>query len=109
MRSAVKVFSLLYRAKAAEIQKQLPNMKIELTDMRDRMALDRLVSNYPHVNMLINNVGIKSNYNFAVPAMLFDRNKRSLPNVNNCSRIESFVLMAVRSSLDNEPIRVKYP
>jgi uncharacterized oxidoreductase len=56
--------------KAEAVKKQLPNMKIELADIRDRMALDRLVSKYPHVNILINNVGIQSNYNFADSAIL---------------------------------------
>jgi uncharacterized oxidoreductase len=55
--------------KAEAIQKQLPNITIELADIRDRTALDRLVSKYPQVNILINNVGIQYNYNFADPAI----------------------------------------
>jgi uncharacterized oxidoreductase len=55
--------------KAEAIKKQLPNITIELSDIRDRAALDRLVSNYPNVNILINNVGIQYNYNFADPAI----------------------------------------
>ncbi|AFY95176.1 SDR family oxidoreductase [Chamaesiphon minutus] len=60
-------------AKAVEIQKQLPNVKIELADMRDRAALDRLASNYQDVNILINNVGIQYNYDFADLAVPFDK------------------------------------
>jgi uncharacterized oxidoreductase len=41
--------------------------------MLDRAALGRLVSKYSHVNILINNVGIQYNYNFADPAISFDR------------------------------------
>jgi uncharacterized oxidoreductase len=59
--------------KAEEIQKQLPTIKIELANMLDRAALGRLVSKYSHVNILINNVGIQYNYNFADPAISFDR------------------------------------
>jgi uncharacterized oxidoreductase len=55
--------------KAEAIQKQLPNIRIELADIRDRTALDRLVANYPNVNILINNVGIQYNYNFADPTI----------------------------------------
>jgi uncharacterized oxidoreductase len=55
--------------KAAEIQNQLPNIKIELADIRDRPALDRLVAKYSDVNILINNVGIQYNYDFADPAI----------------------------------------
>lgn len=60
-------------AKAAEVQKQLPNVSIELADMRDRAALDRLASSYQNVNILINNVGIQYNYDFADSAIPFDK------------------------------------
>jgi uncharacterized oxidoreductase len=60
-------------AKAEEVQKQLPNVRIELADMRDRAALDRLATNYQDVNILINNVGIQYNYDFADPAISFDK------------------------------------
>jgi uncharacterized oxidoreductase len=60
-------------AKAKNIQKQLPNIQIELADMRDRAALDRLAGNYRDVNILINNVGIQYNYDFADPAISFDK------------------------------------
>ncbi len=56
--------------KAAAVQSELPNLKIELADIRDRSALDRLVSEYPDVNILINNVGIQYNYKFADPKIL---------------------------------------
>jgi uncharacterized oxidoreductase len=56
--------------KAAAVQSELPNVKIELADIRDRAALDRLVSKYPDVNILINNVGIQYNYEFADPKIL---------------------------------------
>jgi uncharacterized oxidoreductase len=56
--------------KAAAVQSELPNLKIELADIRDRSALDRLVSEYPDVNILINNVGIQYNYEFADPKIL---------------------------------------
>ncbi len=59
--------------KAAEVQSQLPSMQIELADMCDRSALDRLVAKYPHVNILINNVGIQYNFDFADPSISFDR------------------------------------
>jgi uncharacterized oxidoreductase len=55
--------------KAEAVKKQLPNITIELADIRDRMALDRLVSKYQNVNILINNVGIQYNYNFADSAI----------------------------------------
>jgi uncharacterized oxidoreductase len=55
--------------KAEAVKKQLPNIKIELDDIRDRIALDRLVFKYPNVNILINNVGIQYNYNFADTAI----------------------------------------
>jgi uncharacterized oxidoreductase len=60
-------------AKAAAVQSQLPNLQIELADMCDRTALDRLVAKYPHVNILINNVGIQSNFDFADPSISFNR------------------------------------
>lgn len=51
--------------KAEAVQKEIPSLEIELADIRDRSALDRLVAKYPDVNILINNVGIQYNYKFA--------------------------------------------
>jgi uncharacterized oxidoreductase len=56
--------------KAEDVKKQLPNITIELTDIRDRVALDRLIVKYPNVNVLINNVGIQYNYEFADSTIL---------------------------------------
>lgn len=54
-------------AKAEEIKLQMPIVTIELADMRDRQALDKLAFNYSEVNILINNAGIQYNYDFADP------------------------------------------
>jgi uncharacterized oxidoreductase len=56
--------------KAEDVKKQLPNITIKLTDIRDRVALDRLIVKYPNVNVLINNVGIQYNYEFADSTIL---------------------------------------
>lgn len=55
--------------KAKAVKSQLPTITIELADIRDRQALDRLVYNYPDVNILINNAGVQYNYDFANPAI----------------------------------------
>ena len=55
--------------KAEVLQHQLPALTIELADMRDRQALEKLVYRYPDVNILINNAGIQYNYNFVDPAI----------------------------------------
>jgi short-subunit dehydrogenase involved in D-alanine esterification of teichoic acids len=54
-------------AKAKEIKLKVPTVTIELADMRDRQALDKLAFNYSDVNILINNAGIQYNYDFADP------------------------------------------
>lgn len=51
--------------KAEAVKRELPMLTIELTDVRDRPALEKLVYRYPDVNILINNAGIQYNYNFA--------------------------------------------
>jgi short-subunit dehydrogenase involved in D-alanine esterification of teichoic acids len=60
-------------AKAEEVRQQLPSLKVELADMRDRTALDRLASEHQDVNILINNVGIQYNYDFADPEIPFNK------------------------------------
>lgn len=59
--------------KAEAVKRQLPTVTVELADMRDRQALDKLASRYPDVNILINNAGIQYNYNFADPAIAVDQ------------------------------------
>lgn len=59
--------------KAAAVKRQLPTVTVELADIRDRPALDKLVSRYPDVNILINNAGIQYNYDFADPAIAVDQ------------------------------------
>ncbi|HEY9901133.1 MAG TPA: SDR family oxidoreductase [Candidatus Sericytochromatia bacterium] len=56
-------------AKAEEIKLQMPTVTIELADMRDRQALDKLAFNYSEVNILINNAGIQYNYDFTDPGI----------------------------------------
>jgi short-subunit dehydrogenase involved in D-alanine esterification of teichoic acids len=56
-------------AKAEEIKLQMPTVTIELADMRDRQALEKLAFNYSEVNILINNAGIQYNYDFADPGI----------------------------------------
>lgn len=50
--------------KAEAIKNDLSALTVELTDMRDRQALEKLVHRYPDVNILINNAGIQYNYDF---------------------------------------------
>jgi uncharacterized oxidoreductase len=51
--------------KAEAVKRELPLLTVELADMRDRQALEKLVYRHPDVNILINNAGIQYNYNFA--------------------------------------------
>jgi short-subunit dehydrogenase involved in D-alanine esterification of teichoic acids len=51
--------------KAEAVKQDLPALTVELADMRDRQALERLVYRYSDVNILINNAGIQYNYEFA--------------------------------------------
>lgn len=61
-------------AKKVEVVKsRLPKITIELADMRDRLALDKLVYSYPDVNILINNAGVQYNYDFADPAIAIEQ------------------------------------
>jgi uncharacterized oxidoreductase len=55
--------------KAEAVKHQFPAMTIELADMRDRQALEKLVHRYPDVNILVNNAGIQYNYDFANSAI----------------------------------------
>lgn len=50
--------------KAEAVKRDLPDLTVELADMRDRQALEKLVYRYPDVNILINNAGIQYNYDF---------------------------------------------
>lgn len=59
--------------KAKAVQRQLPTMTIEMADMRDRQALDKLVYQYPEVNILINNAGVQYNYDFADPTISIEQ------------------------------------
>ncbi len=59
--------------KAEAVKSLLPRITIELADMRDRLALDKLVYNYPDVNILINNAGVQYNYDFADPAITIEQ------------------------------------
>src|SRR4028119_1798935 len=59
--------------KAEALKSQLPTITVELADMRDRQALDKLVYNYPDVNILINNAGVQYNYDFADPAIAVEQ------------------------------------
>ena len=56
--------------KAEAVKHDLPNLTVELADMRDRQALKKLVHRYSDVNILINNAGIQYNYEFADPAIV---------------------------------------
>lgn len=55
--------------KAEAVKHELPTLTVELTDVRDRQALEKLACRYPNVNILINNAGIQYNYEFADPAI----------------------------------------
>jgi len=55
--------------KAEAVKHELPTLTVELADMRDRQALEKLVYRYPAINILINNAGIQYNYEFADPAI----------------------------------------
>lgn len=55
--------------KAEAVQQELPALTVELADMRDFQALEKLVHHYPDVNILINNAGVQYNYDFADPAI----------------------------------------
>ncbi|MCC3414994.1 MULTISPECIES: SDR family oxidoreductase [unclassified Microcoleus] len=55
--------------KAEAVKRELPLLTVELTDMRDRQALEKLVYRHPAVNILINNAGIQYNYDFADAAI----------------------------------------
>ena len=55
--------------KADAVKRNLPELTVELADMRDREALEKLVYRYPDVNILINNAGIQYNYDFVDTAI----------------------------------------
>jgi uncharacterized oxidoreductase len=55
--------------KAEAVKRELPPLTVELADMRDRQALEKLVYRHPAVNILINNAGIQYNYDFADAAI----------------------------------------
>ncbi len=55
--------------KAEAVKHDLPAIKFELVDMRDRHALEKLMYRYPDVNILINNASVQYNYEFADPAI----------------------------------------
>jgi uncharacterized oxidoreductase len=55
--------------KAEAVKRELPTLTVELADMRDRHALEKLVYRYPDINILVNNAGIQYNYEFADPAI----------------------------------------
>ncbi len=55
--------------KADAVKRELPALTVELADMRDRHALEKLVCRYPDINILVNNAGIQYNYEFADPAI----------------------------------------
>lgn len=55
--------------KAEAVKYELPMLTVGLADMRDRQALETLVSHYPDINILINNAGIQYNYEFADAAI----------------------------------------
>jgi uncharacterized oxidoreductase len=55
--------------KAEAVKRELPLLTVELADMRDRQALEKLVYRHPDANILINNAGIQYNYNFADTAI----------------------------------------
>ncbi|BAZ37728.1 putative oxidoreductase [Calothrix sp. NIES-4101] len=59
--------------KAQAVRHQLPAITVELADMRDRLALEKLVYNYPDVNILINNAGVQYNYDFADPVIAVEQ------------------------------------
>jgi len=59
--------------KSEAVKNKLPAVTVELADMRDRQALDKLVYNYPDVNILINNAGVQYNYDFADPAIAVEQ------------------------------------
>ncbi|AKG21187.1 SDR family oxidoreductase [Calothrix sp. 336/3] len=59
--------------KAQAVRHQLPAITVELADIRDRQALEKLVYNYPDVNILINNAGVQYNYDFADPAIAVEQ------------------------------------
>lgn len=50
--------------KLAKVQAALPKVIIELADITDVHALERLARNYTDVNILINNAGVQHNYHF---------------------------------------------
>ncbi len=52
------------RKKLKNVQQAIPQIKVELANMTDINALERLVQKYPNVNILINNAGVQYNYNF---------------------------------------------
>ena len=54
--------------KAEAVKHNLPALTIELADMRDCYALEKLMCRYPDVNVLINNAGVQYNYDLADPA-----------------------------------------
>jgi uncharacterized oxidoreductase len=55
--------------KAEAVKRELPTLTVELADMRDRQALEKLVYRYPDINILVNNAGIQYNYEFADSAI----------------------------------------
>ncbi|HEY9651464.1 MAG TPA: SDR family NAD(P)-dependent oxidoreductase, partial [Coleofasciculaceae cyanobacterium] len=55
--------------KAEAVKHKLPTLTVELADMRDHQALEKLVYRYPAINVLINNAGIQYNYEFADSAI----------------------------------------
>ncbi len=53
------------REKLKNVQLAIPKIKVELANMTDINALERLVEKYPDVNILINNAGVQYNYDFS--------------------------------------------
>ena len=51
--------------KSEIVKQEFPRLIVELADMRDRQALEKLVYRYPDVNILINNAGVQYNFEFA--------------------------------------------
>ncbi len=52
------------REKLKNVQQAIPQIKVELANMTDIIALERLVQKHPNVNILINNAGVQYNYDF---------------------------------------------
>jgi short-subunit dehydrogenase involved in D-alanine esterification of teichoic acids len=50
--------------KLAQVQAVFPQIVTEVADLENRAALQKLVTRYPEVNILINNAGVQYNYEF---------------------------------------------